>query len=169
VDHDADFVAYVDSRRDSLVRAARLLGCMAPEADDLVQTALLRCYRSWDKIRRTASPDAYVYRTLVNSFHTQRKRRWHGELATEAVPDEVTPDFADHSAERTTMSQSLDALSDDHRAVLVLRFYADLSEQQTAAALGIPAGTVKSRVSRALAQLSGLLDPAGSTHDQETP
>lgn len=156
---EADFAAYVDSRHDSLVRSARLLGCTPADAEDLVQGTLLRCFRAWPRVRETESPDAYVYRVLVNQLRSGRGRKWSGEVPTAELPARAAPDFADEVTSRASMADALASLSDDHRGVLVLRFYADLSERQTAEALGIPAGTVKSRVSRALALLSEQLKP----------
>ena len=61
-----EFEEYVAARRAALVRSAVLLGCRQPDAEDVVQTALLRCYRSWRRVQRATQPDAYVYRVLVN-------------------------------------------------------------------------------------------------------
>jgi RNA polymerase sigma factor (sigma-70 family) len=103
-------------------------------------------------VQRAAQPDAYVYRVLVNTQRDARSRRWVGEVPTEQLPDPgaVDPDLATGLAVR----RALAALTADHREVLVLRFYADLSERETADALRIPPGTVKSRTSRALAMLA---------------
>ena len=165
VDRDEDFSAYVDARRATLVRSAVLLGCSYAEAEDVVQTAFIRCYRAWDKVRRASDVDAYVYRVLVNSLTESRRRRWWGERPSADLPEARGQDAAEAAVLSATVRQALLKLSQQHRAVLVLRFFADLSETQVAEALGIPAGTVKSRVSRALAQLSAdsdLLDATGN-------
>ena len=157
-----DYAAYVSARWVSLVRSAVLLGCPYQEAEDIVQTALIRCYRSWDRVAKASDPDAYVYKVLVNCLAKSRKRRWSGEEPTADLPDSVAPDNTAGVALNHALSAALGRLSPQHRAVLVLRYAADMSEQQVAEALGIPVGTVKSRLSRAIAacaadvQLSGL-------------
>jgi RNA polymerase sigma-70 factor (sigma-E family) len=162
VTKDADYSAYVSARWHTLVRAIVLLGVARHEAEDVVQTALERCYRSWRSVSAAADRDAYVYRVVVNTMLTSRKRRWWGERPTAELPEPAVVDDVDDVAERSAVSAdvlaALARLSPEHRETLVLRFFADLSERQTADALGIPAGTVKSRVSRALAQFAA--DPA---------
>ena len=103
-------------------------------------------------MQRASQPDAYVYRVLVNTLRDARSRRWVGEVPTDELPDAgaIDPDLATGLAVR----RALAAMTPDHREVLVLRFYADLSERETADALRIPPGTVKSRTSRALALLA---------------
>jgi len=146
-----DFTTYVADRRTRLVRTAVLLGCPHRDAEDLVQTALLKCYRSWRRVARADHPDAYVHRVLVTTLADARARRWHGEIPTENLPEAA--DDSDPTG-GIAVRRALAALSPEHREVLVLRFYADLSERDTAAVLGVAAGTVKSRTSRALAALA---------------
>ncbi|MEP6666571.1 MAG: SigE family RNA polymerase sigma factor, partial [Nocardioidaceae bacterium] len=161
---DEDYIAYVKARWTSLVRAAVLLGGSRPEAEDVVQTALIRCYLSWDKVQRADSPDAYVYRVLVNCFSKSRRRHWWGELPTADLPEprmELNgPDLADDAVTKATVRAALAELSEPHRTVVVLRFFADLSEREVADIVGVPVGTVKSRLSRALDQLSRHLEPS---------
>lgn len=147
-----DFSEYVAARRPSLVRAAVLMGCPQPDAEDVVQTALLRCFRSWRRVVGADQPDAYVYRVLVNTLNDARSRRWNGELPTETLPETPAEQF--DPASGLTVRRALAAMSPEHRQVLVLRYYADLSERETADVLRLPAGTVKSRTSRALAALA---------------
>lgn len=150
-----EFEAYVAARRTTLVRTAVLLGCRAADAEDAVQTTLLRCYRSWRRVARADRPDAYVHRVLVNVLHDARARRWSGEVPAETVPDGATSaDLSLGLAVRAALSR----LKPEHREVLVLRFYADLSERDTAEALDVAPGTVKSRTARALAALAA--DPS---------
>jgi RNA polymerase sigma-70 factor (sigma-E family) len=159
VTKDADYSAYVSARWHTLVRAVVLLGATRHEAEDVVQSALERCYRSWRSVSEAADLDAYVYRVVVNTMLTSRKRRWWGERPTQAPPEpDPVDDMAEHAAISTSVFSALARLSPEHREVLVLRFFADLSERQTSEALDVPAGTVKSRVSRALAQFAA--DPA---------
>jgi RNA polymerase sigma-70 factor (sigma-E family) len=168
VTKNADYSAYVSARWHTLVRAVVLLGVARPEAEDVVQTALERCYRSWNSVSGAADPDAYVYRVVVNTLMSSRKRRWWGERPTESPPEpEPVDDLADRLAISTDVLAALARLTPEHREVLVLRFFADLSEWQTSDALGIPAGTVKSRVSRALAQFAADPAVAGLFHHEE--
>ncbi|WP_418057667.1 SigE family RNA polymerase sigma factor [Pimelobacter simplex] len=151
-----DFTAYVADRRPRLVRTAVLLGCPAADAEDVVQSALLKCFRSWRRVTAADRPDAYVHRVLVTTLYDARQRRWNGELPTATLPDGPAEDLA--WAEGIAVRRALAALSPEHREVLVLRFWADLSERDTAAALGVAPGTVKSRTSRALAALAPLVE-----------
>ena len=147
-----EFSEYVAARRPTLVRTAVLLGCPQPDAEDAVQTALLRCFRAWRRVVRADQPEAYVYRVLVNVLNDARARRWNGELPTEFLPEPPADD-----TDLTTglaVRRALAAMSPEHREVLVLRYYADLSERDTADVLRVPPGTVKSRTARALAALA---------------
>jgi RNA polymerase sigma-70 factor (sigma-E family) len=147
-----DFADYAAMRRPALVRSAVLLGCTVDDAEDLVQVTLTKCLLSWRRVSRAQRPDAYVYRVLLNAFRADRSRRWHGETPTAELPDAALPDVDVELG--LAVRRALLALSKEHREVLVLRFYADLSERETAEALGIPSGTVKSRTARALEALS---------------
>lgn len=150
---DEDFSTFVAARWASLVRVAVYLGCSPAEAEDLVQTTLLRCYRAWPRVRRADRVDAYVHRALVTTLAKSRRRLWRGEVPTSEPPDRPGPDATADSDARADLRRALGRLSPDHRAVLVLRFVGDLTEQQTANALNVPLGTVKSRVARALAAI----------------
>lgn len=163
--HD-DFTAYVAARRTRLVRTAVLLGCPAADAEDVVQTALTRCLRAWRRVVRADNRDAYVNRVLVNVLHDARARRWNGELPSESLPER--PGASDDVATGVVVRRALAAMTPEHREVLVLRFFADLSERQTADALGLPPGTVKSRTARALAALSSRDDIAALSGERST-
>lgn len=148
-DHDG-FDAYMAARWPTLVRSLVLLGCGPEEAEDVVQTGLVRCLTSWSRVRRADDVDAYVYRTVLNCWAKSRRRRWWGEQPTGELPDRPAGDPAETVLLRRALVDALDRLSEEHRTVLVLRFVADLTEAQVAATLGVPLGTVKSRVARAL-------------------
>jgi RNA polymerase sigma-70 factor (sigma-E family) len=159
-----DLAEYVAAMRPQLLRTAVLLGCPERDAEDLVQTALARCLRSWRRVARADSRDAYITRILVNTFRDARARRWNGEIPTDKLPDRPGVDPA--VAEGLVVRQALSLLSREHRDVLVLRYFADLSERQTAEILKIPVGTVKSRASRAIAALSENADIAALTGER---
>ncbi|HTW14940.1 MAG TPA: SigE family RNA polymerase sigma factor [Nocardioides sp.] len=154
---DEDFADFMRARWADLVRTLVSLGCDLHEAEDVAQTALARCLRSWERVRAADDIDAYVYRTLLNCWNTSRRRRWWSEQPTERLPEGPSAGRhdpgLDSALDRASLIGVLSRLSIDHRTVLVLRFGADLSEAQTADVLGVAAGTVKSRVSRALAAI----------------
>jgi len=153
MDTDDGFGSYMAARWTGLVRSLVLLGCEFHEAEDVVQTAMVRCYVGWNRVSRADDVDAYVYRTILNVWAKSRRRRWWGERPTEVLPDAGGADPTDEVSLRRDIERTLGRLSAEHRAVLVLRFVADLSEAQVAEVLGVPVGTVKSRTARAIARI----------------
>ncbi|MDQ3273843.1 MAG: SigE family RNA polymerase sigma factor [Actinomycetota bacterium] len=151
---EQDFGAYAAARWSSLVRSAVFLGCSVEEAQDLAQVTLLRCYVAWARVQRADDRDAYVYRVLLNCLRDSRRRRWWGERPTERLPEAPSRDGANDVDVADAVHRAMGGLSKAHREVVVLRIFADLSEQQTASALGVEIGTVKSRLARALARLA---------------
>lgn len=151
---ERDFEAYAAARWPSLVRSGVFLGCSLEDAQDLAQTTLLRCHVAWSKVQRADDRDAYVYRVLLNCFRDSRRRRWWGERPTARLPEHPVSDGSTNVVVADAVHRAMAGLSQAHRDVVVLRYLADLSEQQTARILGIEVGTVKSRLSRALARLS---------------
>jgi RNA polymerase sigma-70 factor (sigma-E family) len=145
------FEEYVAVRGPALWRSAWLLTGDAQRAEDLVQTALVKCWPHWDRIARDGAVDGYVRRALVTTYTDWRRRRWTGEVPTEGLPELVVSDT--DLAVRQDVLAALARLPRGQRAVVVLRFYDDLTETQTAAALGISVGTVKSQTARALSAL----------------
>lgn len=151
-DVDAEFTAFVTSNWTRLVRSAHLITGDWHRAHDLVQVAMERCYPRWRSIR--GDPYSYVRRAVVNAHHDWWRRGGHRELAVPEVLDGgVAPDPAVDQARRDAVLRALAGLTRRERCVVVLRFYEDLSEPQTADVLGIAVGTVKSTASRALAKL----------------
>lgn len=150
---DEDFSTFVAARWASLVRVGIYLGCSTAEAEDLVQTTLLHCYRAWPRVRRAGRVEAYVHRALVTTLAKSRRRMWRGEIPTSELPEGLGHNAITDSDARADLGRALQRISPDHRTVLVLRFIGDLTEQQTADALKVPLGTVKSRVARALASI----------------
>ena len=151
------FEEFVLARSDALLRFGYVLTGDASRAEDVLQEALLDIHRHWDRLTAQGSPEPYVRRAMVNEYLSWRRRRSSGELPGE-VPDVPAPDLADVGlTERDALWRALARLPRRQRAVLVLRFYEDLSEEQTATVLGVSVGTVKSSASRALAAMR--LDP----------
>lgn len=156
---DEEFRSFAHARFKSLVRAAVLLGCSPVEAEDAAQDALLRCYVAWRRVSAADEPGAYAYRVLVNGVRRGRRRRWHGEVPTEVLPERLhETDPGDGVSVGMTVRAALARLPAGQRDVVVLRYFADLSVEATATALRLSRGTVKSRASRALVALSH--DPA---------
>jgi RNA polymerase sigma-70 factor (sigma-E family) len=151
---DDEFSSYAAARWDSLVRAAVFMGSSPVEAQDLAQVTLLRCYLKWTRVSGAGDRDAYVYRILVNCMNDSRRRRWWSEQAASQLPDDVPVDASGRVETEDAIERAMSTLNRDHRDVVVLRIFVQLTQDQTASALGIPVGTVKSRLHRALAQLS---------------
>jgi RNA polymerase sigma-70 factor (sigma-E family) len=148
---EAAFRAFVQANGATLLHAARLLTGDHHRGEDLVQTALTRLYLKWDRVD---APLAYARKALVTAHIDAQRRRWWGERPTEVLPETATGnDATDASESRDELRRLLAELAPRERAVVVLRYYCDLSEQDAAATLGIPVGTVKSMCSRALARL----------------
>lgn len=159
-DRNAEFSEYVAARWPRLVRAAVLLGCSPHEAEDVTQTALTKCLVKWGQVRRADDRDAYVYRILVHTFTDARRRRWTGERPTDELPEAPpagTPDETDQVDVRDSVERAMAALSEDQRVAVVLRYYLNLTEVQMSESLRVAPGTVKSRLSRALAAMA--VDP----------
>jgi RNA polymerase sigma-70 factor (sigma-E family) len=150
-DVERRFEAYVAARGDALHRTAYLLTHDHGLAEDLVQTALAKAWGAWSRI--DGEPDAYVRKVMVNTFATWWRRRWNGEHPTEHLPERAAPDHGDDVVTRSSLVAALALLPRRMRAVVVLRYFEDLTEAQTADVLGISVGTVKSQTSKALAQL----------------
>jgi RNA polymerase sigma-70 factor (sigma-E family) len=154
---DTDFAAYLAARQPSLLRTAYLLTGNRHDAEDLVQTALAKLYLSWDKVRDQGSMDGYVRRILVNEHNSLWRRAW--KKREHSADDTVLrgleePHHDTHdSGVGTALWDVVQTLPRKARAVVVLRYYEQLSEAETAAVLGISIGTVKSQTSRALATL----------------
>ena len=144
-----DFGDFVAARGPALWRAAWLLTGERALADDLLQTALTRSWPHFARVSRNGSFEAYVRRVLFTTYAGWRGRRWHGEVPTGELPDVATHD-ADPDPD---LLRALDTLSPRQRAVVVLRYFEDLTEAETAAALGCSVGSVKTHHSRALASL----------------
>ena len=153
---DDDFVAFVDARSAALLRTARLLTAGDQHAaEDLVQTSLEKAYVAWPRIQRKGAQEAYVRSIMTRAaIDRTRQRRRRGEVVTDEVPD--VPVEPVGPEDRDQVFALLAALSPRQRAVMVLRYYDDLSEAQIAQALGCSAGAVKSHASRALSVMRSM-------------
>jgi RNA polymerase sigma-70 factor, ECF subfamily len=147
---EEEFREFVAARSPALLRTAYLLTGDWATAEDLLQTALTKIFLAWKRLGEIEAVEPYARRVLVNTSISWWRRRWHGERPTEVLPERAAPDRVDEQLERDALWRHVKALPARQRAVLVLRFYEDLSEAQTAATLNISTGTVKSQTSRAL-------------------
>jgi RNA polymerase sigma-70 factor (sigma-E family) len=137
-----------------LLRTAYAVSGDLGVAEDAVHTAFAKAYRSWRRISRLESPEAYVRRMVVNEvLNDRRKARRRHEITSDAPPDRAEVGGPDEALGDDSLWRAVASLPPRQRAVLVLRFYEDLSEQQIADALGCRPGTVKSQASAALATL----------------
>ncbi len=153
---DEEFVAFVDARSAALLRTARLLTAGDQHAaEDLVQTALERAYVAWPRIQRREAQESYVRSIMTRAaIDRTRRRARRREVVTDEVPDVGTETVGPE--ERDAVWSLLRVLSPRQRAVMVLRYYEDLSEAQIADILGCSPGSVKSHASRALAVMRAI-------------
>lgn len=151
-DVEESFRAFVGARLPALKRTAWLLVGDSHLAEDLVQTALSKAAMRWERIIVHGDPEPYVKRILYTEHVSWWRRRKFTEVLGATVADSPTSDGVDVPM-RVAMERALAKLTPKQRAVLVLRYYEDLSEQQTAEVLGVSIGTVKSQTRHALARL----------------
>jgi RNA polymerase sigma-70 factor (sigma-E family) len=157
-----DFATWVEARRASLWRSAWLLTGDANRAEDLLQSALVKVWPRWGRLIAGGDPEPYVRRVMYTTYLAWWRRAWNAEVPTAHVPDQIGLSTDDTTAS-TDLAAALACLTRAQRAVIVARFYDDLSVDQTAQQLGISPGTVKSQTSRALAALR--ISPALVGHD----
>jgi len=167
--HDDDFVAYFTARADQLRNTAYLLCGDWHLAQDLTQTTFTKIYRVWGRIERHDTLDQYARRVLLRAFLDERRRPWRREYST--IPDSPALDSVapepGGADERLVLSTALARIPPRRRAVLVLRFWVDLSVEQVADILGCSTGTVKSQTSAGLADLRAVL--GGALEDLRRP
>jgi len=166
-----EFESFVRSSAPDLLRTANLLTWNLPEAEDLVQEAFLRSAKRWPSIAKMDHPRAYVRRILVNLALADGKRRSRTGMASDPLDDDavrhqvantVSPDLLAID-DRFELEWMLADLPRRQRAVLVLRYFEDLSESETASVLGWPVGTVKSTAARALDHLQRRFATSGTS------
>jgi RNA polymerase sigma-70 factor (sigma-E family) len=157
-DSDEEFREFMRGRWPAMVRLAYGLTGDLGHAEDVAQAAFARAYASWPRVARTGNPEAYVRRIVINENNSRFRRRRVAERLVDAVPEPAgqrAADAADALGDSEALLKALRRLGPRQRAVLVLRFWMDMSEAETAAALNCSVGTVKSQASRGLAALRG--------------
>ncbi|MGN9784781.1 SigE family RNA polymerase sigma factor [Nonomuraea sp. ZG12] len=153
MDRHDDFREFVLARQQSLIRTAYLLTGDAHLAEDLLQSVLIKVAGQWSKLSG-GHPEAYTRKALVNQYISWGRRR-RLEVPSADLPERGAS-HDDAALQRIVLRQALAKLAPKQRAVIVLRFWEDLTEAQTAEALGCAPGTVKSQAHRALARLRAL-------------
>jgi RNA polymerase sigma-70 factor (sigma-E family) len=154
---DAEFTEYVAARLMTLRRVAYLLCSDWDRADDLVQGAITKLYVHWGRVRAIDHADSYAKMILVREFLGDRRSGWARRVSLSAEVPDVPAVAADHDAVLDVRS-ALAGLPPGQRAALVLRFYCDLSVDQSAEVLGCTAGTVKSQTAKGLDSLRRALE-----------
>ena len=153
------FEEYAGAAWPSLYRYGYLLAGNHADAEDLAQQTLLKAYRSWSRVTAADSPTAYLRRTLTNTFLSQRRPKARRlELLTDAPPEPGHPSVGGPE-DRMTLWPHVRSLPPRQRAVIVLRYYEDLSEQEIADTLGCSTGNVKSTAHHALKSLRAAIGP----------
>lgn len=148
---EADFREFVSMRQRPLQRSAWLLTGDWTIAEDLVQTALARAWPHWARVRRSGGAESYVRTVMLNSYRRSWRRRWRGEVPTAQVPDRAG---AEQDVDvQVGLLKALAELAPGQRAVVVLRYFDELSVAETARVLNVSDGTVKSQTARALVHL----------------
>jgi RNA polymerase sigma-70 factor (sigma-E family) len=159
-DAEAQFSEFVAARQQALLRTAYLLTSELHSAEDLVQISLAKAYLAWDRLRDPRAVEAYVRKIMVNEHTSWWRRAWRrNERSTDEVPE--SPSVEDDPAafeRRDAMWELVQTLPPKQRAAVVLRYYEDLSEAETARILGCSIGTVKSQTHRALGALRTRLE-----------
>jgi RNA polymerase sigma-70 factor (sigma-E family) len=165
----ATFEEYAGAAWASLYRYAYLLAGSHPDAEDLAQQTLLKAYRSWARVKGADSPQAYLRTILTNTFLSQRRPKGRRlELLTDAPPEPTGQTRERGPEDRMQLWPHVKSLPPRQRAVIVLRYYEDLTEQEIADVLGCSRGTVKSTAHRGLNSLRAALGP-GRADGEEDP
>src|SRR6478735_121346 len=161
--HDAAFSAYFADRRDHVRRIAYLMCGDWHKADDLAQTAFVKLYGAWERIRDPGAMDAYVRSCLVRATVDESRRPWRRERVVDILPENpsVEADLAALVTDREVFRRALTEVPSGQRAILVLRYYEGLDVAGTAAAMGCSEGNVKSQTARGLAALRAAAERLG--------
>jgi len=165
---DAEYTEYVAARLSSLRRLAAVLCDDWQRADDLVQATLTRLYVHWGRVRAASHADAYARAVLVREFIHERRSAWVTRVSLSGAVTGSPATAVDHDA-ALDLRAAVAALPARQRATLVLRFYCDLTVDQSAEILGCSPGTVKSQTSRALGAVRRALGPEHATGSGDKP
>jgi RNA polymerase sigma-70 factor (sigma-E family) len=150
---DGEFREFMHARWPFMVRLAYGLTGDQGHAEDVAQAAFARAYASWPRVRRAGDPDAYVRQIVVNENRNRFRKHRVTEELTGAPPEAAEADVVRRYDDRSVLIGALGRLGPRQRAVIVLRYWMELTEHEAAAALNCSVGTVKSQASRGLAML----------------
>jgi RNA polymerase sigma-70 factor (sigma-E family) len=150
---EAEFRAFVETRRVALVRTAYLVCGDRDEAEDLTQTALLKLHPAWHRAKAVGNRDAYVRRVLINAHLSRVRKRRVTQFLTDRFPERAGPDSTAGLADRSVLMTALARLPAGRRATVVLRYWEDRPEAEVARILGCSVGTVRSQAFKGLAEL----------------
>ena len=159
---DAAFVRLADQNLDRAYRLARAILRDPTEAQDATHDAFVQAWRSWETLRDRSRFEPWFDRILVRTCRNRLRSNRHRATDISVEVALATGDHAGHTENRHVIGAAIAALSPDHQVVIALRFYRDLTVEDIAARLGVPAGTVKSRLHYALERLHDAIEPAGS-------
>ncbi|WP_248964855.1 SigE family RNA polymerase sigma factor [Sphaerisporangium perillae] len=161
MDDDPRFADFVAERADALLRYGYVLSGNPHDAADLTQEALIRLHRAWSRVRRKQDPESYT-RVIMARLHVSVWRRRRRELLAWDLPEVRHLDMLPSDTEQS-LWQALEGLPCKQRAVLVLRYYEELTDAEIAGVLGVSRGTVRSNASHGLSKLrSAVTDPAAT-------
>jgi RNA polymerase sigma-70 factor (sigma-E family) len=164
-----EFDAFVEASAGRLVRAAYLVVGDLAEAEDLSQEALAKVARRWPRVRRMASPYGYARRVLFHLALEAHRRRRLRPTPVAVLPDVAVEGDAEHVVAREVIANAIPSLPPRQRATLVLRYWEQLTEAETAEVLGCSIGTVKSQTSKALGRLREVLvEPPQTVYSRST-
>jgi RNA polymerase sigma-70 factor (sigma-E family) len=167
--HDDEFDAFMTASWASLYRTAVLMTGDAQLAEDLLQVTMGKVYKSWSRVSRVEHPRSYARAILAHEAASWRRKRSSSEVPSEIRADSATsPGHDDRVVQADWIWQALQQLTPRQRAVVVLRYYEDLTGAQIAAALGISEGAVKAHAHHALRALEGTLTTEAGTSTEST-
>ncbi|MEU5696085.1 SigE family RNA polymerase sigma factor [Actinosynnema sp. NPDC020468] len=158
-DRDAAFAEYFAARSEAMRGTAYLLCGDWHRAEDLVQATFAKLYVAWLRIQKHEALDAYTRRTLVRTFVSELRRGWFRRERVTESPGDSAAAGGGSPEDRMVLLSALAKVPPRQRAVIVLRYWEDLSVEETARALGCSEGTVKSQAARGLQTLRGLITP----------
>lgn len=163
-DREESFRSWATASRPRLRRTAYLLCGDWHLAEDLAQETLAKLYAVWPRVSRSGAPDAYARKTLINAHLAVRRRPWRRESVVDVMPDEgIVPPTAE---DRDVLLAALASLGPSQRAIVVLRYWEDLSIAEVASLLDLAPGTVKSQSARGLEHLRALMTATRLTTDE---
>lgn len=164
----AEFAEFASTRSPALFRAAYLMVGERGLAEDLLQEALTKTYVAWPRLRDVGNAEAYARKAITTTaISWWRRKSWKAEVPRDDLPDRAAAEPDGSVDERDWVWTELQLLAPRQRAALVLRYYEDLSEAQTAETMGCSVGTVKSQVSDGLKRLRSRLGPDAISNPSE--